>query len=70
MIIAPGFVGIDVSKHHLDVFDAACATPIRLANTAGAVAELAHGWVQRARDTVLAKHLPEIRNFASSVAKE
>lgn len=47
MMIAPGFVGIDVSKHHLDVFDAASAAPIRLANTAGAVAELAHGWAQR-----------------------
>src|SRR5438552_796156 len=47
MIIAPGFVGIDVSKHHLDVFDAASDTPIRLANTAGAVAEFAEDWAQR-----------------------
>jgi hypothetical protein len=41
MIIAPGFVGIDVSKAHLDVFDAAVGTPIRLANTPAAVAGLA-----------------------------
>jgi transposase len=47
MIIAPGFVGIDVSKHHLDVFDAASAMPIRLANTARAVAEVAQDWAQR-----------------------
>src|SRR3954468_19711310 len=47
MMIAPGFVGIDVSKHHLDVFDAACDTPARLANTADAGAELAKGWAQR-----------------------
>ena len=47
MIIAPGFVGIDVSKHHLDIFDAAVGVAARLANTAGAVAELAHDWARR-----------------------
>jgi transposase len=47
MIIAPGFVGIDVSKDHLDVFDAAAGAPIRLANTAVEVSELAHDWSQR-----------------------
>ena len=47
MIIAPGFVGIDVSKHHLDIFDAAVGTAARLANTAAAVAELAHDWARR-----------------------
>lgn len=35
MIIAPGFIGIDVSKHHLDIFD---GTARRIANTAEAVA--------------------------------
>jgi transposase len=47
MIIAPGFVGIDVSKQHLDIFDAAVGSSIRLANTAVAIAELARGWGQR-----------------------
>ena len=47
MIIAPGFVGIDVSKHRLDVFDAAFDKPTRLANTASAVAELAQDWARR-----------------------
>ena len=47
MIIAPGFVGIDVSKQHLDVFDAAGGSSIRLANTTAAISELACGWAQR-----------------------
>jgi transposase len=48
MIIAPGFVGIDVSKHHLDVFDAQVGKAARLANTATAgLAELAQKWAQR-----------------------
>jgi transposase len=47
MMIAPGFVGIDVSKEHLDVFDAASGTPWRIANTPAALAELAHDWAQR-----------------------
>jgi transposase len=47
MIIAPGFVGIDVSKHHLDIFDAAVGIAARRTNTAAAVAELAHDWARR-----------------------
>src|SRR5262245_54422331 len=47
MIIASGFVGIDVSKHHLDIFDAAVGVAARVANTAAAVAELAHDWARR-----------------------
>jgi transposase len=47
MIIAPGFVGIDVSKHHLDIFDAAVSAATRRANTAAAVAELVHDWARR-----------------------
>lgn len=41
MIIAPGFVGIDISKHHLDIFDGAAGRPERHANTPEAVAPLA-----------------------------
>lgn len=41
MIIAPGFVGIDISKHHLDIFDSARGTPERHANTPEAVAAVA-----------------------------
>ena len=47
MIIAPGFVGIDVSKQHLDVFDPAVGVAVRMANTAVAVCELAQDWAQR-----------------------
>jgi transposase len=47
MIIAPGFVGIDVSKNHLDVFDAARGASIRLANTSLALADLIRDWAQR-----------------------
>ncbi len=47
MMIAPGFIGIDVSKHHLDVFDAAVGVAVRLGNTAAVAAELAHEWARR-----------------------
>jgi transposase len=47
MIIAPGFVGIDVSKNHLDVFDGAVGSAVRLANTAAAIAERAPDWARR-----------------------
>ena len=47
MIIAPGFVGIDVSKHDLDVFDGTAGVAVRLGNTAGAVAEMAQTWARR-----------------------
>ncbi len=33
MIIHPEFVGIDISKHHLDIFDGACGKPERFDNT-------------------------------------
>lgn len=40
MIITPGFVGIDVSKHWLDVFDAAVGRHERIANTHEAISAL------------------------------
>jgi len=46
MIIAPGFIGIDVSKNHLDIFDPA-AMPQRIDNTAPALAGLIQDWAQR-----------------------
>lgn len=42
MMIHPGFVGIDVSKHHLDIFED--GRSVRFANTAQSVAELAGRW--------------------------
>jgi transposase len=47
MIIAPGFVGIDISKQHLDVFDAALGRPVRVANTADGVVTLVADWARR-----------------------
>lgn len=44
MTIHPDVVGIDVSKHHLDVFDAALGRGEHLANTAQAIAALAERW--------------------------
>jgi len=41
MKIAPGFVGIDVSKNHLDIFDAECGKAARIANEPDAIA----GWI-------------------------
>jgi transposase len=41
MIIHPGFAGIDISKHHLDVFDAKTGKPERFDNTADAARMLA-----------------------------
>jgi len=40
MKIHPGFVGIDISKHHLDVFDSTRATACRIANQPAAIAAL------------------------------
>jgi transposase len=40
MTIAPGYIGIDVSKHHLDVFD---GTPRRIANSGEAIAAWIRG---------------------------
>lgn len=45
MIIHAGFVGIDISKHHLDVFDTASGAE-RVANTPEAAARLAARWGQ------------------------
>lgn len=42
MIIHPGFVGIDVSKYYLDIFEDGCKR--RIANEADAIAELAVRW--------------------------
>lgn len=41
MIIHPGFVGCDVSKHHLDIFDARTGVRERIANAAPECAALA-----------------------------
>ena len=53
MTIHPDVVGIDVSKHHLDVFDAALGRGERLANTAEAIAGLARRWAGSGRTVVL-----------------
>lgn len=44
MIIHPGFIGIDVSKHYLDVFDARGGRTLRYDNSATALAGLIAGW--------------------------
>jgi transposase len=44
MTISPGFVGIDVSKATLDIFDAAVGGHERIANAAGPIAALAERW--------------------------
>jgi transposase len=41
MMISPDVVGIDVSKHHLDIFDGSSGKAERLPNTADKVGELA-----------------------------
>jgi transposase len=46
MIIAPGFIGIDVSKNHLDIFDAAVGRSVRVDNSVPALAGLTEGWAQ------------------------
>lgn len=48
MIIAPGFIGIDIAKDHLDVFDAALGTSERIANTHDALAPLIAPWKDQA----------------------
>ena len=52
MTIHPDVVGIDVSKHHLDVFDAALGRGERLVNTAEVVAALAERWARSGRIVV------------------
>jgi transposase len=47
MIIAPGFIGIDISKTHLDIFDAADGKPVRIENAPAAVAGLIGRLAQR-----------------------
>jgi transposase len=53
MTISPEVVGIDVSKHTLDVFDAGLGRSEMLANTAGATAALARELAGRGRFVVL-----------------
>ena len=53
MIIPPDVVGIDVSKHTLDVFDAGLGRSQTISNTAEAVAALAAELAQRGRFVVL-----------------
>jgi transposase len=44
MKIHPGFVGIDISKAHLDIFDGSIGTVRRIDNTFDAIAPLLAGW--------------------------
>lgn len=44
MIIHPGFIGIDVSKHHLDVFEPQTGRTVRHRNDAAGLASLVAGW--------------------------
>lgn len=53
MTIPPDVVGIDVSKHTLDIFDAGLGRSETVANTAGAVAALAGQLAARDRFVVL-----------------
>jgi len=52
MIIHPDVIGIDVSKHHLDIFDAGLERSERTANTAQAVQSLAASWAGQGRFVV------------------
>ncbi|MBX3494369.1 MAG: IS110 family transposase [Parvibaculum sp.] len=44
MTIQPGFVGCDISKDHLDIFDETLGRPERIANEAAALAPLIERW--------------------------
>lgn len=44
MKIHPGFVGCDISKAHLDIFDGSVRAPERIANEAEAIARLVERW--------------------------
>jgi transposase len=46
-MITPGFIGIDVSKNHLDIFDAAIGRSVRIDNSVPALAGLIANWAQR-----------------------
>lgn len=47
MTIHPGFVGCDISKHHLDMFDEALGKPERIANDTAALQPLIARWTGR-----------------------
>jgi transposase len=47
MKIHPGFVGIDISKAHLDIFDGGVGAVRRIANSRDAIAALLAGWCGR-----------------------
>lgn len=44
MTISARYIGIDVSKHHLDIFDEGVGRPERIANTPQAITELVARW--------------------------
>ncbi|QOZ07796.1 transposase [Bradyrhizobium sp. CCBAU 51765] len=44
MIISSRFVGIDISKHHLDIFDEAIGVAERIANATQAITQLVARW--------------------------
>jgi transposase len=44
VIISSRFVGIDISKHHLDIFDEAVGVAERIANATQAITQLVAGW--------------------------
>lgn len=45
MKIYPGIIGIDVSKHTLDIFDGSIGTSVRIANEAAAIAARVTSWI-------------------------
>lgn len=47
MIIHPGFIGIDVCKEFLDIFDAAAGRSVQIDNTAATLAGLVEDWARR-----------------------
>ena len=47
MTIQPGFVGCDISKDHLDIFDDAIGKPERIVNDAAALTPLIERWKDR-----------------------
>jgi transposase len=49
MTIQPGFVGCDISKDHLDIFDDAIGKPERIANDAAALVPLIDRWKNKER---------------------
>jgi len=48
MIISPGFVGIDVSKSTLDIFDSTSGRAERIANESGAISAVVDRWRSKA----------------------